>query len=85
MYYTPLYETSARNQGGIRRRLAKTVGKLGLKDDFEQGKIRCAFSNEVVSMDNFLGIFSDGQEIKFVCDNEIARAKLAELAQRKNE
>ena len=65
--------------------LPKLLEKLGLKDDFEQGKIRCAFSNEVVSMDNFLGIFSDGQEIKFVCDNEIARAKLAELAQRKNE
>jgi hypothetical protein len=31
-------------------------------------------------MQNFLGIFSDGDDIKFVCDNEIARAKLAELA-----
>ncbi|HEY4474065.1 MAG TPA: hypothetical protein VI957_02805 [Candidatus Paceibacterota bacterium] len=65
--------------------LPKLLEKLGLKEDFEQGKIRCAFTNEVVSMDNFLGIFSDGQDIKFVCNNETARAKLAELTQRKND
>lgn len=61
--------------------LPELLEKLGIKDDFYQGKIRCAFSNEVVTAENFLGIFPDGQEIKFVCDNEIARAKLAELAQ----
>jgi hypothetical protein len=60
--------------------LPKLLESLGLKEDFVQGKIRCAFSDEVVTMQNFLGIFSDGDDIKFVCDNEIARAKLAELA-----
>jgi hypothetical protein len=59
--------------------LPKLLEDLGLKDDFESGKIRCAFSNEVVTMENFLAIFSDGQEIKFVCDNDIGREQFEKL------
>jgi hypothetical protein len=62
--------------------LPQLLEKLGLKDDFDGGRIRCAFSNVVITFDNFLSIFSDGQEIKFAADNEVAREKLAELAQK---
>lgn len=55
------------------------LADLGLKDDFDNGKLRCAFSDEVMTMANFLGIFSDGQDIKFVCNNELGRARWAEL------
>jgi len=60
--------------------LPKLLEDFGLKNDFENRRIHCAFSDEVVTMENFFGIFSDGQEIKFVCDNEIARAKFTELS-----
>lgn len=65
--------------------LPKLLEDLGLKDDFDNGRIRCAFSNEVVTMDNFFGIFSDGQEIKFVCNNEVAKARWSELNQQSHD
>ena len=65
--------------------LPKLLEDLGVKEDFDNGRIRCAFSNEIVTMNNFLGIFSDGQEIKFVCDNEIARENLAKLSKKEND
>jgi hypothetical protein len=65
--------------------LPKLLEDFGMKDDFYSGKIKCAFSGEVVTMDNLLSIFSDGQEIKFVCDNETARASLSELNRGKND
>jgi len=65
--------------------LPKLLQDLGLWEDFEQGKIRCAFTNEVITMDNFLGIFSDGENIKFASNNDVARAKFAELGQKNHE
>jgi hypothetical protein len=65
--------------------LPKLLEDLNLKDDFYSGKIHCTFSNEIVTMKNLLSIFSDGEEIKFVCDNEIARASLSELNKKKND
>ena len=59
--------------------LPRLLEDFGLKEDFDSGKIRCAFSNEVVTMQNFLGIFSDGKEIKFVCDNDIGRKQFEKL------
>lgn len=61
--------------------LPKLLQDLGLKEDFDNGRIRCAFSDEVVNLDNFLGIFSDGENIKLVCNNDVGRARWAELNQ----
>lgn len=71
-------------QGVYDEDLPGLLKDLGLKEDFDNGSIRCAYSDEVVTKDNFLCIFSDGKEIKFVCNNQLARTKFAEWRGTKN-
>lgn len=56
--------------------LPKLLSDLGLKDDFDNGKIKCNFCGETVTKDNLLTIFSDGKEIKFSCNKESCRVKI---------
>jgi hypothetical protein len=59
--------------------LPRFLADLGLWEDFEAGRITCAITGEVVTLDNLLSIYSDGQEIKFACNSPEARAHLEEL------
>ena len=57
--------------------LPKLLSSLGLKDDFDNGRIRCSFCGEIVTKDNLLTIFSDGKEIKFSCNKESCRSNIS--------
>lgn len=56
--------------------LPKLLFDLGLKDDFDNSKIKCNFCGEVITKDNLLTIFSDGKEIKFSCNKENCKGKI---------
>lgn len=56
--------------------LPKLLADLGLKEDFDDGKIKCDFCGEIITLENFFGIFSDGEKIKFSCNKEICRVKI---------
>ncbi len=62
--------------------LSKLIEDLGFKNDFENGHIHCIFSNVIISKNNLLSIFSDGKEIRFVADNDTARAKLEKITRK---
>jgi len=57
--------------------LPKLLADLGLKEDFDNGKIKCDFCGIVITLDNFFSIFSDGKRIKFSCNKENCRAKIS--------
>lgn len=56
--------------------LPKLLSDLGLKEDFDNSKIKCNFCGETVTKDNLLTIFSDGKEIKLSCNKESCRVKI---------
>lgn len=56
--------------------LPKLLSDLELKDDFNNGEIKCSFCGEIITKDNLLTIFSDGKEIKFSCDKESCRVRI---------
>lgn len=43
--------------------------KLNLKEDFDNGKIKCKFCNTVINKENIYSLFPESGDIKFVCDN----------------
>jgi hypothetical protein len=49
----------------------------GLFDDFEAGKIKCQFCNDVISAHNFGAIFSEDKQIFFACPKLNCLAKLS--------
>lgn len=55
--------------------LIKLLENLGLKEDFDNGKIKCTFCDEVINFDNLYSIFSDGKEIKISCNKENCKIK----------
>jgi len=55
--------------------LLPVLEKLGLKDDFLAGKIKCAFCNDVVTSDNLYSFFEDGG-VKVGCNKEACMKKL---------
>jgi len=56
--------------------LPKLLSDLGLKEDFDNGRIKCSFCGDVITKENLLTIFSDGKEIKFSCNKESCRGKI---------
>lgn len=57
--------------------LLKLLTDLGLKEDFDSGKIKCAFCGNTITLENFFSIFSDGEKIKFSCKKEGCRVKVS--------
>jgi len=57
--------------------LPKLLTDLGLKEDFDNGRIKCDFCGETITLDNFFSIFSDGERIKFACNKENCRIKVS--------
>ena len=57
--------------------LPKLLTDLGLKEDFDNGKIKCAFCGDTITLENFFSIFSDGEKIKFACKKEDSRVKVS--------
>jgi len=57
--------------------LPKFLTDLGLKEDFDNGKIKCDFCGDIITLDNFFSIFSDGERIKIACNKENCRIKVA--------
>jgi len=57
--------------------LSKLLTDLGLKEDFDSGKIKCAFCGDIITLENFFSIFSDGEKIKFSCKKEDCRVKVS--------
>lgn len=56
--------------------LPQFLAQLGLKEEFDNSKIKCEFCGDTITMENFFGIFSDSKEIKFCCKKEICKAKV---------
>ena len=57
--------------------LPKLLTGLGLKEDFDNGKIKCEFCGDIITLENFFSIFSDGEKIKFSCKKEDCRVKVS--------
>ena len=54
--------------------------KLGVKDDFLKGNIKCPFCDEVITMENLYSFFLETDKLKMVCskDNCVGRLKAKE-------
>ena len=48
--------------------LPKLLTDLGLKEDFDNSKIKCEFCGDTITLENFFSIFSDGKKINFSCN-----------------
>lgn len=49
---------------------------IGIYAKLEAGKIRCCFCDEVVSLENFLGVFPDAGKISVACNHPACIKKL---------
>jgi len=43
--------------------------KLGIKEDFNNNKIKCKFCDAIVNKENIYSLFRESGAIKLVCDN----------------
>lgn len=48
--------------------LEELMGRLGLLGAFRAGKLKCAFSGEIITWDNLHAFFPEGGDVKAVCD-----------------
>lgn len=44
--------------------------KLGLLEDMKNGKLGCIFCNEMLTFDNFGGVFKENGELKTFCGKQ---------------
>lgn len=58
--------------------------KLNLLEKIQQGKIKCKFTNEIITLDNLHTIFPEEGVIKVVCDSPEAIKFLSEYINEKN-
>ncbi|MBU3918841.1 hypothetical protein KKC63_02975 [Patescibacteria group bacterium] len=56
--------------------LPQFLANLGLKENFDNGKIKCEFCGDIITIENFFGIFSNGKTIKFCCKKEKCKVKI---------
>lgn len=49
--------------------LLQLIDKLGLKQKLDESKLKCKFTDTVITFDNLYSIFPESGDIKFVCDN----------------
>lgn len=55
--------------------LLPVLEKLGLKDEFQDGKLRCKFCGDVITDENLASFFEDNG-VKFSCNKESCMEKV---------
>ncbi|MCK5465945.1 hypothetical protein KAI56_00390 [Candidatus Parcubacteria bacterium] len=50
--------------------------KLGVLDDFAQGRKKCKFCKNIINMKNLHSLFKESEDVKFVCDSPECIKKL---------
>ena len=58
--------------------LLPVLEKIGIKNDFLAGKIKCHFCNAVVTEENLYSFFLEEGSVKMVCDKPDCIEKLKE-------
>lgn len=64
--------------------LAELLVKLNLYDKIKEGKIKCKFTDEIITMENLHSIFPEENTIKVICDSPNAIKLLSEYINEKN-
>ena len=64
--------------------LEELLVKLNLYDKIKEGKIKCKFTDEIITFDNLHSIFPEEKTIKVVCDSASAIKLLSEYINDKN-
>lgn len=49
--------------------LISLLEKLGLKEKFNNGLLKCKFTGEIITFENLYSIFPESGDIKLVCNN----------------
>jgi len=49
--------------------LLQLIEKLGLKQKLDEGKLKCKFTDTIITFENLYSIFPESGDIKLVCDN----------------
>lgn len=49
--------------------LRSVLSEMQLLEQFEAGKAHCFICNRTMTWDNTYGVFLDGSELRFVCDD----------------
>lgn len=60
------------------------LNRLNLAEKIEQGKVKCKFTNEIITLENLHTIFPEEGTIKVVCDSPEAIKLLSEYINEKN-
>jgi len=63
--------------------LLKLLDKFGLINKLNEGKLKCKFTREIISIENIYCIFPESGDIKFVCSNPEAIKAFVEYQENK--
>ena len=64
--------------------LEELLKNLNIFDKIKSGKMKCKFTNEIITIDNLHSIFPEENTIKIVCDSPNAIKLLSEYINEKN-
>lgn len=64
--------------------LIKLLEKLGLKEKFDNGQLKCKFTSETITFENLYSIFPESGDIKLVCNKPEAVKQFADYANEHN-
>lgn len=64
--------------------LIELLKSLGIYDRIIQGKIRCKFTDCIITLDNFHAVIPDSGNISCVCDSSDAIKQLSNYLNEKN-
>ena len=64
--------------------LEELLVKLYLYDKIKERKIKCKFTDEIITMENLHSIFPEENTIKVICDSPTAIKLLSEYINEKN-
>lgn len=64
--------------------LEPLLAKLNLLDKVKEGKLKCKFTKEIITIENLHSIFPEEETIKLVCDSPEAIKLLSEYINEKN-
>lgn len=64
--------------------LEPLLAKLNLLEKVKDGKVKCKFTKEIITLDNLHSIFPEEKTIKLVCDSPEAIKLLSEYINEKN-
>jgi len=65
------------------RDIDSLLERLKMKDDFENGKIKCKFCSTIINKDIIYSLFPESGDIKFVCDNPECVTEMLEYIEEK--